>query len=87
MSKIISFLKNHVLGIVLVIICLYICYANYTPNTFLTGWDTLHPEFNYRIYLSRILDGVWQEHQSLGAVATQAHASEIPRVLVLMLLD
>lgn len=47
----------------------------------------MHPEFNYRIYLSRILDGVWQEHQSLGAVATQAHASELPRVLVLALLD
>ena len=87
MSKIISFFKNHILGVVLFFICVYICYANYTPGTFLTGWDTLHPEFNYRIYLGRILDGVWQEHQSLGAVATQAHASEIPRVLVLMLLD
>ncbi len=87
MLKIISFFKTNISGIVLVVICLYICRANYTPGTFLTGWDTLHPEFNYRIYLSRILDGVWQEHQSLGAVATQAHASEIPRILVLMLLD
>jgi hypothetical protein len=87
MPKVLAFVKNHILGLTLFFICVYICYANYTTNTFLTGWDTLHPEFNYRIYLSRILDGVWQEHQSLGAVATQAHASEIPRVLVLMLLD
>jgi len=87
MLKIGSFLKNHILGVALASICAYVCYANYTPGTFLTGWDTLHPEFNYRIYLSRILDGVWQEHQSLGAVATQAHASELSRVLVLLLLD
>lgn len=78
---------NHFLGVFLFLVTFYIAYANYTPNTFLTGWDTLHPEFNYRIYLSRILEGVWQEHQSLGAVATQAHASEIPRVLILMFLD
>lgn len=87
MSRTISFVKNHVLGVVLLVVCVYVCCANYTPNTFLTGWDTLHPEFNYRIYWSRILDGAWQEHQGLGAVATQAHASEIPRILVLMLLD
>jgi len=77
------FIRN-ILGVALVLISIYLCSRNYTPNTFLTGWDTLHPEFNYRIYWSRILGGVWQEHQGLGAVASQAHASEIPRVVILM---
>jgi hypothetical protein len=71
----------------IVVVWFLIARANYTPNTYLSGWDTLHPEFNYGIYWKRILGGVWQEHQGLGAVATQAHASEIPRVLILMVLD
>lgn len=69
--------------ILLVFMSLWVCYANYTPGTFLTGWDTLHPEFNFPLYWSRILDGVWQEHQGLGAVASQAHPAEIPRVLII----
>lgn len=79
--------KKHPLALTLLLITLFIALANYTPNTYLTGWDTLHPEFNYRIYWARILGGVWQEHQGLGAVAAQAHVSEIPRILILMLID
>lgn len=75
--------KNLFLLFLLLITCL-ICYKNYTPGTFLTGWDTLHPEFNLKLYWNRIIDGVWQEHQGLGAVASQAHAAEIPRFLILL---
>ena len=71
--------------ITLTLVSLYVCYANYTPDTFLTGWDTLHPEFNFGGYWVRILNGVWQSHQGLGAVAAQAHAAEIPHVLLLEL--
>lgn len=78
---------NNISALLLFIIAVSVSIANYTPNTFLTGWDTLHPEFNYKIYWERMLGGVWQEHQGLGAVATQAHISEIPRVIILMLLD
>ncbi|HSX39704.1 MAG TPA: hypothetical protein VLI92_03925 [Candidatus Saccharimonadales bacterium] len=86
-QRIAQLFKNHFLLILLILIALYVCYANYTPNTFLTGWDTLHPEFNFRIYWARILASVWQEHQGLGDVNTQAHASEIPRILILMYLS
>lgn len=82
-----QFIKRNFFPILLVTITLIICARNYTPGTFLTGWDTLHPEFNYRIYWARILGGVWQEHQSLGGVASQAHASEIPRIIILMLFN
>lgn len=87
LTKIISFIKSNFFQILLVGICVFISFKNYTPGTFLTGWDTLHPEFNYKEYWKRMLGGVWQEHQGLGAVATQAHAGEIPRVLILMLFD
>ncbi len=72
---------------VLLLIWLALVISNYTPGTFLTGWDTLHPEFDYSNYLGRVLSGAWQYHQGLGAVASQAHASELPRLLVLRFLD
>ncbi len=64
-----------------------LCIANYKTGTWLSGWDTLHPEMNFSIYWERVLQSVWQDHQGLGAVATQAHASEIPRVLYMQALD
>lgn len=73
--------------VVLFLIILVICIKNYVPGTFLTGWDTLHPEFNMALYWQRILGGVWQEHQGLGAVASQSHASEIPRMLILTVIN
>lgn len=69
--------------IILAAIAVVLCVLNYTPGTWLSGWDTLHPEFNFTLYFKRIFFGVWQEHQGLGALATQAHASEIPRMLIL----
>src|SRR3989339_163545 len=72
---------------ILVLVTLIVCKQNYTRDTYLTGWDTLHPEFNFKLYWSRIIDGVWQEHQGLGAVASQAHASEIPRIIILQVFD
>jgi hypothetical protein len=68
--------------IALIIISLILCAANYQPGTILSGWDTLHPEFNFWDYFSRIIFGVWQQHQGLGALATQAHASEIARMFI-----
>jgi len=53
----------------------------------LTGWDTLHPEFDYGIYWKRIISGAWQSYQGLGSPASQAHASEIPRIMIIGLLD
>jgi len=65
------------LGIVLVVCC-----QNYQSGTWLSGWDTLHPEFNFSLYLKRVFFGVWQEHQGLGAVASQAHPAEIARMFI-----
>lgn len=80
-------LLSFLLPIALVLISLFLCVRNYSPKTYLTGWDTLHPEFNFNIYWKRIIFGAWQPHQGLGAVASQAHASEIPRIVVINLLS
>jgi len=73
------------LTISLVIILLIV--GNYQPGTWLSGWDTLHPEFNFSLYFDRILNGAWQQHQGLGASPSQAHAAELPRLLILWLLS
>lgn len=73
--------------VLLVLVSLFLGVRNYSPGTYLTGWDTLHPEFNFSAYWERIIGGAWQEHQGLGTVASQAHAAEIPRVVILQFFD
>ncbi len=67
--------------LLLLIITLIICFQNYKIETYLSGWDAIHPEFNFPEYFKRVFS-VWQEHQGLGAPAAQAHASEIPRLVI-----
>ncbi|MFH1827370.1 MAG: hypothetical protein ABH812_03010 [bacterium] len=70
--------------IFLIFISTFLFFNNYTPGTFLSGWDTLHPEFNFQLYFQRIFS-FWQYHQGLGAPASQSHIADLPRVLVLLI--
>lgn len=74
--------KIDIFYIFLVISVLFLISHNYTPNTILSGWDTLHPEFNMGQYFQRITS-VWQEHQGLGAPPSQAHLAELPRMIIM----
>ncbi|MBI3397414.1 hypothetical protein HY045_02970 [Candidatus Woesebacteria bacterium] len=64
-----------------------IALKSFTPNTFLLGWDSLHPEFNFSEAFSRALLGVWRTEQGVGAVAAHAHMADLPRILVLWLVS
>ena len=77
------FIKKNLLAIILIVISLVICWLNFTPGTWLTGWDTLHPEFNFPLNLQRIFNGVWRTEQGLGAVAGHSHMADLPRQLIL----
>lgn len=79
-----SFLKKKILVSVLIIVAVILCAANYTPHTWLTGWDTLHPELNFSLNFSRLFIGVWRDEQGLGAVAGHSHMADIPRVIFLL---
>ena len=68
---------------VLTLLWFIIILNNYIPGTILSGWDTLHPEFNFPLNFERLIFGVWREEQGLGAVAAHAHMSDLPRVLLL----
>lgn len=59
--------------------------ANYEPGTILTGWDSLHPEFNFLLAFKRAFFGTWREDQGLGAIAMHSHMADLPRIALLWL--
>lgn len=71
--------------LVLLLISVVVCAVNYTPGTFLSGWDTLHPEFNFGLNFERTLNGVFRVEQGLGAVAGHSHMGDLPRIFILYL--
>jgi len=80
-GSIASWIKEQKFVLLLITISLFLAARNYQPETWLSGWDTLHPEFSFSLYFKRIFFGVWQEHQGLGAVASQAHPAELVRMI------
>ena len=78
---------NNLPVITLFLIALFLAFKNYTPGTFLSGWDTLHPEFNFGLNFQRLFFGVFRSEQGLGAVAAHSHMSDLPRVILLYIFD
>jgi len=83
-----KFLKNYKLQnlffpALIFILWAAVVFANYTPNTYLTGWDNLHPEFNFGLNITRSLSATWQEYQGVGLLGGMAHAADLPRQIIL----
>jgi len=74
-----------VVFLVFVLSALFI--TNYTPGTYLTGWDNLMPELNLGVNIKRSLLAVWQEYQGLGLVGGMGHATELIRQLIIFPLN
>jgi len=70
---------------ILVVLIIFVAWRNYTPNTFLLGWDSLHPEFNFLEAFKRVFLGVWREEQGVGVVAVHSHMADFPRIILLWL--
>ena len=83
--KLKSWFTPYVYPLILLFIIGVLCGANYTANTYLSGWDTLHPEFNVPLAIERIFGSVWRSDQGLGAVAIQSHMADLPHVLYLLI--
>ncbi len=73
--------------LILLLLVSALAYLNYTPDTFLAGWDNLLPEFNPHLNLARSLSAVWQEYQGLGLLTGMAHAAALPYQLFTLLLS
>lgn len=71
--------------LVLILISAFLCFKNYTPGTYLIGWDSLHPEFNFPEAFGRIWQGVWRAEQGVGAIAAHSHMADWPRLVFLWL--
>ena len=76
-------LRDNIGVFLLTIIVLVITSVNYQPGTWLTGWDNLHPEFNFSLNIKRSLFAVWQEYQGLGLLGGMGHAADLPRQIFL----
>jgi len=72
--------------LILFIFVSVISFLNYESGTFLTGWDNLHTEFNPLLDLKRSLFSVWQEYRGVGLLSGMAHAADLPRTLLVLLL-
>lgn len=76
---------EYLFPLLLFLICVFIINLNHVPRTYLSGWDTLHPEFNFSLAFERIVFGVFRTDQGLGAVAAHSHMADLPRVVLLFL--
>lgn len=74
------------LGIITCFILL-IYFTNFSGNFWLTGWDNLHPEFNFQANIDRALFSSWQEYQGVGLPAGHGHATELSREVLLYFLN
>jgi len=85
MKKIIKIIKRNWTILVILGLWLSIVVANFTPDTWLSGWDNLFPEFNFGLNINRSIFAVWQEYQGLGLLGGMGHASDFPRQIFLWL--
>lgn len=72
-----NFYKHALPFLTILAMVLLLGFTNYTPGTFLTGWDNLHPEFNFGLNIKRSIFSVWQQYQGLGLLGGMAHASDL----------
>jgi hypothetical protein len=77
-------IKNTLPVILLLGLVTALAVTNYKPGTILSGWDNLHPEFDLFLSIKRSIFAVWQEHQGLGLLGGMAHASDLPRQIILL---
>src|SRR3989344_3205939 len=66
---------------IIIALAMILIVVNYHPGTWLTGWDDVHPEFNFGLNIFRGIFSVWQEYQGLGLIGGLAYAADLPRAI------
>jgi hypothetical protein len=79
-----TWIKRHLPESILALVLAFLCFQNFTPGTYLIGWDNLMPELNIWLNLQRSLLAVWQEYQGLGLVGGMGHATDLIRQLIIL---
>jgi len=58
MKFIIAKIKHYIFPLILILVALLVAFKSYTPGTILSGWDTLHPEFDFGLYFMLLFFGL-----------------------------
>jgi len=69
----------------LLILWAIITATNFPWHTSFTGWDNLHPEYNFWTNFTRAIFGVWQAHEGLGHTGGHGYAATIPHTMITLL--
>ena len=80
-----KFLKDWSFPLLILVISSFVAFKNYTPGTWMLGWDDLVPELNFGLNIGRSLSSVWQEYQGVGLLGGMAHGADLSRQVVLWL--
>jgi len=86
-NKKLKLILNVFFPLVIIFVAIFISVKNYTPGTYLIGWDSMHPEFNFPLNVSRMLSHVWGAEMGVGAISAHSDMSDLPRLLVLWLVS
>ena len=82
MPKVSKFFKVF-FPLILASIAIFLCVRNYTPGTYLIGWDSMHPEFNFSLNAARMFSHVWASEQGVGAISAHSDMGDLPRIIFL----
>ncbi len=63
-----------------------IAFQNIIPNTYFSGWDNFHPEFNLLLAFKRAFFGAWVTFQGTGAPASQSQIADLTRLPFIFIL-
>ncbi len=72
---------------ILILVFLVIVVTNFPFHSWLTGWDNLHPEFNFSLNFQRALHAVWQSNQGLGTYGGHGYAATLPHTVFLFMMS
>ncbi|PIY72137.1 hypothetical protein COY87_02550, partial [Candidatus Roizmanbacteria bacterium CG_4_10_14_0_8_um_filter_33_9] len=82
-----QYIKRHIYEFVLLGIVILLAIVNYRKGTYLSGWDNLQTEIAPWLGVERAFFSVWEEYQSFGLLAGMAHATDLPRAVLIWLLS
>ncbi len=87
MKALVKLIKNYWPILTIILIELVLFFFNYTPHTYLIGWDNLFPELNFGLNFKRVIFAVWQEYRGLGLEDGLSHAANLPHYLFIYVLS
>lgn len=72
---------------VLLVAFIVVLITNFPFDSWYTGWDNLHPEFNFGLNFKNGLHAVWQPNQGLGTFGGHGYAATLPHTLITYLMS